>query len=162
MYLVILHLQEPQESILALCNGNKFPSVPSCSCTPHSLSYTDVRTHTHSGFPCLQSRANLRHWTQSSLSLIPLRIPRVILATSWVYIFHPQRCFHIGKKITSTPLLPPPPGPSLSKHTFSISHSFFLFFKKLFIWLHQALVVARRNFYLCYGMWDFFFLSCGM
>ena len=110
MYLVILHLQEPQESILALCNGNKFPSVPSCSCTPHSLSYTDVRTHTHSGFPCLQSRANLRHWTQSSLSLIPLRIPRVILATSWVYIFHPHRCFHIGKKITSTPLLPFPSG----------------------------------------------------
>ena len=106
MYLIILHLQEPQESILALQSGNKFPSVPSCSCTPHSVSYTHVcartrahtHTHTHTGFPCLQSRANLRHWTQSSLSLIPLRIPRVILATSWVYIFHPQWCFHFGKK----------------------------------------------------------------
>ena len=104
MYQIILHVQEPQESILALRNGNKFPSVPSCSCTPHSLSYTDVHTHTHThthtytGFPCLQSRANLRRWTQSSLSLIPLRIPRVILAASWVYIFHPQRCFHFGKK----------------------------------------------------------------
>lgn len=59
MYLIILHLQEPQESILALRNGNKFPSVPSCSCTSHSVSYTHVCTcaHTHTGFPV--SRAGL-------------------------------------------------------------------------------------------------------
>lgn len=49
--------------------------------------------HTH----VPRSPANRRHWIPSHPSLIPLRIPRVVLATSWVFIFHPPKLLLLKK-----------------------------------------------------------------
>ena len=62
-----------------------FPFVSSCGTAPALFTHVP------------RSPANRRHWIPSHPSLIPLRIPRVVLATSWVFIFHPPKLLLLKK-----------------------------------------------------------------